>query len=73
MPATPPATPAAKASEIDTLRQQLTEADRKRRELLVALFLKHGGDTGPMIDVLFAEASPATLNRIESMLSEGGA
>jgi hypothetical protein len=73
MPATPSTTPASKTSEIDSLRQQLTAADRKRRELLVALFLKHGGDTGPIIDLLFAEASPDTLNRIESMLAEGGA
>ncbi len=73
MPATPPATPAAETSEIDALRQQLTAADRKRRELLVALFLKHGGDTGPIIDLLFAEVPAATLDRIEAMLSEGGA
>jgi len=73
MPATPSATPAAKASEIDSLRQQLTAADRKRRELLVALFLKHGGDTGPIIELLFADVPAATLARIETMLAEGGA
>ena len=73
MPATPSATPAADASEIAALRQQLTAADRKRRELLVALFLKHGGDTGPIIDLLFADVPAATLDRIETMLQEGGA
>jgi hypothetical protein len=73
MPATPSTTPAVETSEIDDLRQQLTAADRKRRELLVALFLKHGGDTGPILDLLFAEVPTATLDRIETMLEEGGA
>jgi hypothetical protein len=72
MPATPSTTPAAKASQIDALRQQLTDADRKRRTLLVALFLQHPGDTTPLVEALISAASLDTLNRIESMLSKGG-
>jgi hypothetical protein len=73
MPATPPATPAAKASEIDSLRQQLTEADRKRRALVFELFLKHGGDSRVILETLFADASRLTLDKIEVLLDlEGG-
>lgn len=72
MPSTPQNTPAADTSEIDSLRLQLAQADRKRRELLFSLFLKHGDDTGPILEMLFAEARPETLERVERMLGEEG-
>ena len=73
MPHTPETTPDAKASEVDTLRQQLTASDRKRRGLLLALFLKHEGDTRPILEMLFAEATPEALQKLETLLMEGGA
>lgn len=73
MPSAPQNAPTEKTPEIDVLRLQLAQADSKRRELLFALYLKHGGDTGPILEMLFQEARPETLERVERMLSEGGA
>lgn len=73
MSSTPTATPAAKSTETASLRQQLAEADQNRRRLLRALFLKHEGDTEPMLEMLFSTAPAATLDRIDAMLAEGGA
>lgn len=58
-----------KLDSVTSLRQQLTEADSKRRELLVALFLSYAGDTGPIIRTLFAEAGRRTLEKVEVLLS----
>lgn len=58
--------------QADTLRQKLLEADTRCRNLLLELYLKHGGDTRPILEMLFQEARPETVNRIEAMLSEGG-
>ncbi len=73
MHATPPATPATKTPGIAELRQQLTQADANRRKVLVALFLQHTEDIGPLVETLISAASPETLNRIETMLAKGGA
>ena len=62
--------PNAQNNETDTLRQQLADADKKRRKLLFALYLKHGGDTGAILEILFADAPAATLDRVEAMLQE---
>ena len=70
---TPKNTPAVKTSEIDSLRLQLTESDRIRRKLLAQCFSNYGGDVTPIIELLFAEASPETLARFEAMIKEGGA
>lgn len=59
---------ATQNDEADSLRQQLAEADKKRRELLFMLYLKHGGDSGPILEMLFAEASRLTLEKVEVLL-----
>ncbi|AKC83794.1 hypothetical protein IMCC26134_15200 [Verrucomicrobia bacterium IMCC26134] len=58
-----------KNAQIDALRLQLTEADNRRRVLLVALFREYAHDTAPIIETLFAEASRATLEKVESLLA----
>lgn len=74
MSSTPTATPAAKPTETDSLRQQLAEFDQNRRRLIFELYLKDGGDTRDILEMLFATAPAATINRIEArLLEEGGA
>ncbi len=58
----------AQNDEADALRQQLADADKKRRDLLLMLYLKHGGDTQPILEMLFAGASRLTLEKIEVLL-----
>gem|GEM_PF-5292969 len=60
---------AQNSDSLDSLRQQLTEADHKRRELLVALFLQYPGDARPIIETLFHEAGRQTLDKVEVLLS----
>ncbi|MCU0792330.1 MAG: hypothetical protein MUE42_05660 [Opitutaceae bacterium] len=72
MPHTPESTPAEKSKKIDALRQQLTDADRKRREILTALFLQHTGELDALVETLISAASPETLNCVETMLAKGG-
>jgi hypothetical protein len=73
MTTTPAITPDKKTTASDALRLQLTESDRKRREILTALFLQHTGELDALVEALISAASPDTLNRIESMLVKGGA
>ncbi len=70
---TAPDMPNAQKNEIDTLRQQLADADKKRRELLRVMFLNYTGDNSVILETLFSEATPETLNCIEAMLAKGGA
>ena len=71
MHTTSTATSAPNSTEADSLRQQLAESDQNRRRLLCALFLKHEGETGPILEMLFSTAPTATLARIETILAEG--
>ena len=57
------------APSVDSLRKQLTEADRKRRQLLAELFCQYPHDTAPIIKTLIFEASASTLQKVEVMLS----
>lgn len=66
---TPQSTPAGKSDEINALRLQLTDADRRRRELLERLFLSYPGEIQPMIKILFSDAASATLEKIERILT----
>lgn len=61
------------APSADSLRKQLNEADAKRRELVLSLFLQYTEDTTPILEILFSAASAETLARVESKLLEGGA
>ncbi len=70
LPTQAPTMPHAQKSEsAASLRQQLTEADHKRRALLVALFLQHPGDSRQIIETLFHEADRLTLDKVELLLS----
>lgn len=69
---TPQNAPDAKASEVASLRQQLTDSDRKRRALLAELFLSYSKDTSPVIKMLFAEVPSTVLEKVERLLLEGG-